>query len=96
MLYRASCNAKVGKNVGVWRGVISENCKEVEIDSGRRLLGFSAENDLKIMNTHKRIHKFTWNCPGRGLQYIIDYILVRTDQKRYVHDVRVTRGAEIE
>lgn len=57
------------------------------------------ENDLKIMNTHpghKRIHAFIWSCPGRGLQFIIDYVLVRNDQKRYVHDVRVIRGVEIE
>ena len=36
------------------------------------------------------------SCPGRGLQSIIDYFLVRSDQRRYVHDVRVIRGAEIE
>ena len=69
-------NARVGKNVKVWKGVIGEHGEEVENDSGRRLLGFSAENEMKIMNTHfahKRIHKFTWSCPGRGLQSIIDY-----------------------
>ena len=63
------------------------------------MLGFSAENELQIMNTHfhhKRIHKFTWSCPGRGLQSIIDYFLVRSNQRRYVHEVKVIRGAEIE
>ena len=71
----------------------------MENDSGRRLLGFSAENEMRIMNTHfdqKRIHKFAWSCPGRGLQSIIDYSLVRSDQRRYVHDVRAIRGTEIE
>lgn len=56
-----------------------------------------SENELKIINTqldHKRIHKFTWRC--QGLQSIIDYFLVRSDQRRYVHDVRVIRGTEIE
>ena len=84
-------NARVGKNVKVWKGVIGEHGEDVENDSGRRLLGFSAENEMKIMNTHfghKRIHKFTWSC--------LDYFLVRSDQRRYVHDVRVIRGAEIE
>ena len=92
-------NARVGKNVKVWKGVIGEHGEDVENDSGRRLLGFSAENEMRIMNTHfdhKRIHKITWSCPGRGLQSIIDYFLVRSDQRRYVHDVRVIRGAEIE
>ena len=35
-------NAWVGKNVRVWKGVIGEHGEEVENDSGRRLLGFSA------------------------------------------------------
>ena len=63
-------NARVGKNAEVWKGVIGVHGEDVENDSGRRLLGFSAENDLQIMNTHfehKRIHKYTWQCPGRGL-----------------------------
>ena len=40
-------------------------------------------------------HKYTWICPGRGLQSIIDYFLIRGDTKRNVNDVKVTRGAEI-
>ena len=50
------------------------------------------------MNTHfeyKEIHKFTWECPGRGLRSIIDYFLVRADMRKYVNDVRVIHGAEI-
>ena len=92
-------NAKVGKNVEVWKGVIGGHVEEVENDSGRRLLDFSDDNDLRIMNTHfeyKRMHKFTCSCPGSGLQSIIDYILVRSDQRKHVHDVRVIRGTDIE
>ena len=70
----------------------------MENDSGRRFLRFCVENDPRIMNTHfehKKMHKFTWKCPGRGLQSIIDYFLVRGDMKQTVNDVRVIRGAEI-
>ena len=54
----------------VWKGVIGEHGEDVENDSGRRLLGFSAENEMRMMNTnfdHKRIHKLTWSGSGRGL-----------------------------
>ena len=63
--------------------------EDVENDGGRRLLRFSAKNEMKMMNTHfdhKQIHKFTWKCPGRGLQSIIDYFLVRGDLRREVHN----------
>ena len=82
----------VGNNDKMWSGVIGKHGEEVENDSGGRLLSFSAENEMKVMNTqyeHKRIHKFTWKCPGRGLKSIIDYFLVRGDLSKEVHDVRV-------
>ena len=85
-------NARVGNNVLRWSDAMGKHGEEVENDSGRRLLRFCVENDLRIMNTHfehKKIHKFTWKCPGRGLQSIIDYFLVRGDMKRIVNDVRV-------
>ena len=82
-----------------WKGVIGVHGEDVENDSGRRLFSFSAENELKIVKTHfhqKRMHKFTWSYPGRGLQSITDYFLVRSDQRKQVHDVRVIRGTEID
>ena len=91
-------NARVGNNVLRWSDAMGKHGEEVENDSGRRLLRFCVENELRTMNTHfehKKIHKFTWKCPGRGLQSIIDYFLVRGDMKRIVNDVRVIRGAEI-
>ena len=91
-------NAWVGNKAELWKGVIGKHGEEVENDSGRRLLSFSAENEMQVMNTqydHKWIHKFTWTCPGRGLKSIIDYFLVRGDLRKEVHDVKVIRGAEI-
>ena len=53
---------------------------------------------MLVMTTHfdhKQIHKFTWKCPDKGLQSIIDYFLVRGHLRKEVHDVRVIRAAEI-
>ena len=78
--------------------MIGKHGEEMKNESRTRLLRFSAENEFSIMNTHfehKEIHKFTWKCPGRGLQSIIDYFLVRADMRRDVNDVKVIRGAEI-
>ena len=90
-------NAKVGNDVEECNGVIGRHGEGVKNDSGSRLLRFSAENEFSIMNTHfehKEIHKFTWECPGRGLS-IIDYFLVRADMRKDVNEVREIRGAEI-
>ena len=43
--------ARVGNNVTRWEGVIGKQGEDVENDSGRRLLSFSAENDFKVLNT---------------------------------------------
>jgi len=91
-------NARVGNDVEEWNGVIGKHGEETRNESGTRLLRFSAENEFSIMNTHfehKEIHKFTWECPGRGLRSIIDYFLVRVDMRRDINDVRVIRGAEV-
>ena len=55
-------NARVGNNVLRWSDAMGKHGEEVENDSGRRLLRFCVENELRIMNTHfehKKIHKFT-------------------------------------
>ena len=63
-------NARVGNDVEEYNGVIWRHGEGVKNESGSWLLRFSAENEFSIMNTHfghKEIHKFTWECPGRGL-----------------------------
>ena len=50
-----------------------------------------------IMNghfEHNDIHKYTWECRGRGLRTIIDYFAVRKSLRPAVADVKVIRGAE--
>ena len=91
-------NARVGCNCDVWGDVIGRH-GEVEVnDNGKRLLKFCACNALQVMNTwfqHKLIHKFTWECKGRGVRSIIDYFLVRKCNRADVQDMKVLRGAEI-
>ena len=56
--------------------VLENNGKEVCNENGRRILQFSSERNLLISNTlfpHKRIHKYTWECRGKGLRSLIDY-----------------------
>ena len=43
--------ARVGNNVVRCEGVIGKQGEDVENDSGRRLLSFSAENSFKVLNT---------------------------------------------
>ena len=52
-------NARVGNNVGRWSDVKGKHGEEVENDSGRRLLNFCGENDLRIMNTFLSIRIYT-------------------------------------
>ena len=44
---------------------------------------------------HKRIHKYTWECRGRGLRTIIDYFLIGIEVRKQVVDVKAVRSAEI-
>ena len=80
-------NAREGNKAVMWKAVIGKHGEEVENDSGRRLLSFSSENEMLVMNTqydHKKIHKFTWTCPGRGQKFVIYYCLVRRDLRKEV------------
>ena len=44
---------------------------------------------------HKRIHKYIWECRGRGLRTIIDYFLIGMEARKQVVDVKAVRGTEI-
>ena len=98
LIVMGDLNARVGRNVEVWGGVIGRQGEVVENGNGKRLLQFCAENELVVTNTwfqHKDIHKFTWECRGKSQRSIIDYFLVRKEMKGQIRDVKVVRGAEI-
>ena len=90
-------NGRVGRDVETWEEVIGRHGEDTQNDNGRRLLGTCATNGMTIMNgcfEHKDIHKYTWECRGRGLRTIIDYFAVRKALRQTVADVKVIRGAE--
>lgn len=53
-------------------------------------------NELSIMNTwfqkKKEIHQDTWIHPATKRTYMIDFVLMKADQKVYCRDVQVMRG----
>ena len=72
-------NGRVGRDVEAWGEVIGRHGKETKNGNGRRFLGSCATNGLTILNGYfeqKDIHKYTWECRGRGLCTIIDYFAV--------------------
>ena len=90
-------NGGVGRDVETWEEVIGRHGEDTQNDNGRRFLGTCATNGLTIMNgclEHKDIHKYTWECRGRGLCTIIDYLAVRKARRETVADDKAIRGAE--
>ena len=70
LIVMGDMNARVGDEV------LGRHGEEVCNENGRRLLQFSSEHNLWISNTwfpHKGIHKYTWECRGKGLRSFIDY-----------------------
>ena len=95
MIILGDFNARVGNRRGEWREVIGGCGEETCNDNGRRLLEFCATNGLIVCNTwyqHKEIHQFTWECKGRGLKSIIDYFLVKREDRRRIKDIH--KGCE--
>ena len=98
LIVMGDLNARVGRDSEMWGSVIGRHGEEVRNENGDQLLRCCAVNELLATNTwyqHKEIHKYTWVCPGRELKSIIDYFLVRKDNRRRIKDVKVVRGAEI-
>ena len=98
LIVMGDMNARVGDDTGIWGEVLGRHGEEVCNENGRRLLQFSSEHNLWITNTwfpHKRIHKYMWECRGKGLRSLIDYFLVGKEARKQVIDVKAVRGAEI-
>ena len=66
-------------------------------EAGERVLEFCAVNDFTIMNTSwfakKPIHLATLRHPATKEMHMIDYVVMRSEQRMFCTDVRVMRGA---
>ena len=91
-------NAKVGSDNSQWKTVMGQHGVGVLNDNGRRLVEFSAENDMIIGGTlfpHKTIHKTTWTSPDGITHNQIDHVMINGKWRKSLLDVRVYRGADI-
>ena len=91
-------NAHVGNDTTTWHNVIGMNGDAHLNANGEKLLDFCAGHALSIMNTffqHKAVHKYTWYRDALAQRSLIDFIIVSSDLKRLVLDVRAKRGAEL-
>ena len=92
-------NARIGKRESeddVWREVRGlhgiGSCNE----AGEQLLELCAVNNLTIMNTwfkKKPVHLGTWTHPATKQAHMIDFVMMRRDQRQLCTDVRVYRSA---
>ena len=92
-------NARVGAlddTSDLWRGVLGRHGLPERNQAGEELLEFCAINELSIMNTwfqKKKVHQGTWTHPATKMTHMIDFVLMRANQRVHCRDVRVMRGA---
>ncbi|VDP03503.1 unnamed protein product [Soboliphyme baturini] len=81
-----------------WNGAIGINGPSDLNNNGMKLLRFRANNGLSIVNTsfeHRKVHQYTWYRDACAQKSMIDLIIVSSDLRRSVMDIRVKRGAEL-
>ena len=92
-------NARVGSSKDdsdVWQDVRGKHGVGECNAAGERFLEFCAVNQLTIMNTwfqKKHHHLTTWRHPATKAWHMIDYVVLRTEQRALCTDVQVMRGA---
>jgi len=92
-------NAKIGRNVTKWKGVIgAHSLSDRTCTNGERLLDLCASRDLCIGGTlfpHKDIYKYTWTHPSSKWKNQIDHICISRTWRKSLLDVRTKRSADI-
>ena len=92
-------NACVGSSTAggnLWRGVRRKHGMGTCNGAGEKLSEFCAVNNLTIMNTwfaKKPIHLATWKHTATKQMHMIDYVMMRAEQRMFCTDVQVMRGA---
>ena len=98
ILVGADMNATIGNDsYGPWSHLGINNDELETNDNGSRLLRFSKENSLFIMNSlykTKPIHRHTWYSPT-GFSKRLDYILAEFHIKKLSSNCRVYRKASL-
>ncbi|VDP24840.1 unnamed protein product [Soboliphyme baturini] len=75
-------NAHVGVEAEKWNGVNRKNGTSDINNNGMKLLRFSANNRLSIMNTfyeHRKVHPYTWFREACAQKSMIDLIIVSSE-----------------
>ena len=98
LLLLGDFNARVGCSVAgdVWRGVRGRHGVGCCNEAGEKFLEFCAVNQFTIMSTwfvKKSIHLATWKHPATKQSHMIDYVVMRAEQRMLCTDVQVMRGA---
>ena len=90
-------NARVGRDHVLWPNVLGKYGIGSANENGDRLLNFCASNGFIVMNTLFRLEEkdmATWTHPRSGHMHLIDYVIVRQQDRRDIRITRVMRGAE--
>ena len=80
----------------MWRDVLGRYGLPERNQAGEALLEVCAINELSIMNTwfqKNSVHQGTWTHPATKATSMIDFIMMRANQRVHCRDVRVMRGA---
>jgi len=92
-------NAREGRDVDAYPGVIGPHAIGEMNDNGQRLLDACSAHGLSIGGTyyqHKDIHKYTWtSSTASKIRAQLDHIIINQRWKRSLQDCRTYRGADI-
>ena len=97
LILMGDCNARVGSESNLWRGVLGTHGIDNMSSNGLLLLQTCQEFQLSITNTMfqmKNIYKGTWRHPRSNTWHLIDYVIVRRRDLQDVHITRAMRGAD--
>ena len=90
-------NARVSTDAAVWDGVIGRNGVGKMNSNGLRLLTLCSEFRLTITNTIFRMknrYKTSWMHPRSKHWHLLDYVIVRQCDIKFVKKTSAIRGAE--